>query len=320
MTAVLQTQVPLDVRSFAGLPEGGRPVGCGRIVSGHIISSENRSFGGYSGIALEDDGRTAHLVSDRGHILSLSLSYAPDGAVTDVRGGTLRRVRDSRESRRMDIEAIAPYRDGWVLAREGWEDAIFVELNDAVAVEKEKLADFTSLRPKMINRVVEAAAPVGKGLLFISESQTEEGHASILQLQGEMLSRLSPYQTAHRFAVTDAATDETTGRLFVLERAFDRLRGPRARVTVLPLAALTEPQKGVAHEPLELFRLSVLSGADNMEGLAYRLSEDGTPILLLVSDDNFNLLQRTMLMAVDLSGCDLPAAEAGARPDDEAQP
>jgi hypothetical protein len=85
------------------------------------------------------------------------------------------------------------------------------------------------------------------------------------------------------------------------------------------MAEMLDGEKDRPIQARELFRLSLLTGADNMEGVAYRRSGDGSDTLILVSDDNFHSLQRTQILSVNLSGCDLPPAETGAGGHDEAK-
>ena len=53
---------------------------------------------------------------------------------------------------------------------------------------------------------------------------------------------------------------------------------------------------GAVLEGRELARLHLPLNIDNMEGLALRQGGAGETLVYLISDDNFNPLQRTLLM------------------------
>ena len=51
-----------------------------------------------------------------------------------------------------------------------------------------------------------------------------------------------------------------------------------------------------------LLDAGMTSQIDNMEGLAVSEDEDGRTILTLVSDDNYSVLQRTLILQFALAG------------------
>ena len=52
----------------------------------------------------------------------------------------------------------------------------------------------------------------------------------------------------------------------------------------------------------EVARLTMLHGIDNLEAMELRRSDDGRLLVYLMSDDNFNLVQRTVLMSWEVTG------------------
>ncbi|MBL4758562.1 MAG: esterase-like activity of phytase family protein [Rhizobiales bacterium] len=83
------------------------------------------------------------------------------------------------------------------------------------------------------------------------------------------------------------------GRLIILERSFSFLFGPAMR---LRLVEPTELRAGRLITGRELLRAENREAIDNMEGLANHLSASGETILTLVSDNNFNDFQRTLIL------------------------
>ena len=60
----------------------------------------------------------------------------------------------------------------------------------------------------------------------------------------------------------------------------------------------------------EIAEFSMRENIDNMEGLALRRGADGKTFLYMISDDNYNPLQRTLLLMFELRHEDSVAAEA----------
>ena len=65
------------------------------------------------------------------------------------------------------------------------------------------------------------------------------------------------------------------------------------------LLALLVP--GALLEGTEIARISLPLTVDNFEGLGLRRDRDGRLLVYLISDDNFNPLQRTLLLMFRLS-------------------
>jgi hypothetical protein len=95
--------------------------------------------------------------------------------------------------------------------------------------------------------------------------------------------------------VTDCALTPK-GDLLVLERSFSRLRGAGMRIRRVPLASI---QPGAAVDGPALIEADMNYQIDNMEGLS--VHRDGSALVLtLISDDNFSIIQRTLLLQFTL--------------------
>jgi hypothetical protein len=88
------------------------------------------------------------------------------------------------------------------------------------------------------------------------------------------------------------------GSLVMIERAFDVVRGVRCRVMRFNASQVT-PGSTVQAE--ELARLASPYAVDNLEGLAATKGPRGETLLWLMSDDNFNPLQRNILLLFELT-------------------
>jgi hypothetical protein len=98
------------------------------------------------------------------------------------------------------------------------------------------------------------------------------------------------------FDVTDCAVTPR-GDLLVLERSFSRLRGVGMRIRRMALASI---QPGAIIDGPLLIEADMGYQIDNMEGLAVHREAGGVLVLTLISDDNFSMIQRTLLLQFTL--------------------
>jgi hypothetical protein len=95
------------------------------------------------------------------------------------------------------------------------------------------------------------------------------------------------------FAITDLAS-VANGDLVVLERRFRFSEGVKMRLRRIKAGTI---RPGALLDGDVLFETDDAREIDNMEGLAVHTDAEGSTILTLISDDNFNhTLQRTLLM------------------------
>ena len=97
---------------------------------------------------------------------------------------------------------------------------------------------------------------------------------------------------------TDAAALPDGGAL-VLERFFSLFGGITARITRVSAAALADPAAGTILEGEELIRLDGVLPPENYEGIA-ATRHAGRTLVAVISDDNENALQRTLLLLFEL--------------------
>jgi hypothetical protein len=260
-------------------------------------------------------------LSDRAFVMRLPITLDDGGRITDLGQATILPVEKDGgaplEKGEADLEEIHPDKDGWLITREGRHDAARLHLHDAAATLGDVLVDLSDTPALRSNKSFEAAALLSDGSwIFLSEGKTKEGHAPARHWDGKTAASSFGYLPAPGFAVTGATADPKDGWVYVLERAFDRKLGPRARVARFRATDLIE---GALIEPIELLRFGFLEGADNMEGISFYEARDGSDNLALISDDNFSDLQRTVLITFKLGVCPSTPAEAAAGADQTAQ-
>jgi hypothetical protein len=100
-----------------------------------------------------------------------------------------------------------------------------------------------------------------------------------------------------KFDVSDCAF-LPDGDLLVLQRKFSWMTGMTIRIVRVAAAALAPG--AVVNGPV-LLEADLGYEIDNMEGLAAHRDAQGATVLTLVSDDNFSLIQRTLLLQFALT-------------------
>jgi hypothetical protein len=106
------------------------------------------------------------------------------------------------------------------------------------------------------------------------------------------------------FSIVRSADYETTdlaflpsGEMLLLERRFALLRGMAARIRRFPADAIAP---GATVDGPVIFEADGAHQVDNLEGIALHRDPDGATIVTLISDNNFSVLQRTLLLEFKL--------------------
>ena len=270
---------------------------------GLVLTAKDRNFGGISGLHIFEDGQNFLAHSDRGNWLRGKLKLDRDRVVA-IENAELAPMRgpDGRSlfSRRWhDTEALAADGENFYVGIERRNQILryrfgtdgFAALGIAIQVPK-------GIRELPYNQGLEALAFVPKGmplagsLLAISERGLDpQGNIFAFILGGTSPGSFT-IRRSDNFEISDAAISPS-GHLIILERYFRFLSGIHLRIRAIPLGAI-KPNALVDGEVL------IEAGSnyeiDNMEALAITKNAAGETILTLMSDDNFNTFQRTILL------------------------
>ncbi|MDR3467446.1 MAG: esterase-like activity of phytase family protein [Xanthobacteraceae bacterium] len=273
-------------------------------VGGLALTSSYRGFGGLSALRLDAAGARFTALSDKGEWFTGRLVY---------RGRMLVGLDDV-------VAAPILGADGRPVAARGWFDTESIALDGDVAyVGIERVNQILRLDrfgqdgvrargqaiavPREIldlprNKGLEALVfvprdrPLGGTLIAISE----RGLDAAGNLRAFLIGGPSPGQFSLRrrndFDVSDAAL-LPSGDLLVLERKFNLIEGVRIRIRRIALAAIAP---GAVVDGEAIFDADLDDEVDNMEGLDVHRTADGDIMLTMISDDNFSLLQRTLLL------------------------
>jgi hypothetical protein len=85
----------------------------------------------------------------------------------------------------------------------------------------------------------------------------------------------------------------------LLERRYSPARGVAVRIRRVPLAAIKE---GALVDGAILIEADLAYQVDNMEGMAVSRDAAGETVITLVSDDNFSVIQRNLLLQFTFAG------------------
>lgn len=291
---------------FAPMPlvhkgEAPAKVGALAFLGAWDVKSENMDFGGFSALTALLDGRLL-AVSDAG----IMVGFVPPGTNTTGRNFIAPlpgAFGDDVSFRDRDSEGLA-------YDAESGRVWISYEGNPAIRRMVPSFARIDGVaRPSVIrawkgNSGAEAMVRLADGrfLLFSEGSDRADGSYDAILFSGDPVDVTTRafrfgYRPPSGYNPTDAV-QLPGGRLLILNRQIGFPDGFTAKLTTLDPDAIAE---GKAMKGRVIATLSPPLLVDNMEGLALT-QEQGRTIIWMISDNNFNIFQRTLLMKFALDG------------------
>ncbi len=287
------------------LTEAGEPKAPLKFLGGISLTSDDKRFGGLSGIDMLD-AETALIISDSGWFVRARLvhengrlvgiadaeldSLFPDGNTekevgdaedvaldpTDRTRGVIVRERQANAMLTFDLEGGRP--TNFVPKRVGAPDSI---LRSNKGLESVAYAPATS--------------PLAGEIITIAEDPPRGAK----DIPG-WVAGVGAFQVVRRndFDISSARF-LPDGDLMLLERRYSPAWGIAMRLRRIPGDTV---KVGARLDGEILLEAGMTSQIDNMEGVAVSQDEDGRTILTLVSDDNYSILQRTLILQFALGG------------------
>jgi hypothetical protein len=275
---------------------------------GLVLSSSSGRFGGISGLQVQPDGARFIAITDRGWWLRGRLVHdgeRPTG------------IADAEMA-----QMIGP--DGRALAARGWYDTealaqdggtIYVAIErvhrivrfnygrDGLRARATPITVPAAFRSLPNNRGIESLVFVPRGLplagalIAISERALDQaGNIRGFIIGGPKPGSFTVRRSAD-FDISDAAL-LPAGDLLLLERKFSWTGGLWIRLRRIPLA---EVRPDAVLEGTVLLEVDLGYEIDNMEGLSVHRGAGGQIVLTMISDDNFSMIQRTLLLQFTLA-------------------
>ncbi|KYG22449.1 twin-arginine translocation pathway signal [Bradyrhizobium sp. AT1] len=277
--------------------------------SGLVLTSPYRGFGGLSGLRLDARGERFLAVSDQGGWFTGAIRYA-DGKMTglaDVEAAPLLGAegRPITEKRLWwDSESIA--RDG-SLVYIGLERVNQILRYDfakgGTRARGEVMPVPPGVRKLPSNKGLEALVVVPKGqplagtlIAFSERGLDADGNLTAFLIGGPTPGQFS-VRRIEKYDISDAVL-LPSGELLILERKFSWFTGVNIRIRAIPLKSIAP---GALVDGPALFVADLGQEIDNMEGIDAHVTADGETVLTLISDDNFSMLQRTLLLQFTLA-------------------
>ncbi|MGY4232547.1 hypothetical protein ACVIIW_001494 [Bradyrhizobium sp. USDA 4449] len=280
--------------------------------SGLVLTSPHRGFGGLSALRfLDDKGERFLSLSDQGTWFTGAIRYSggkmaglDDVEAAPMLNGEGRPITEKRLW--YDTESLA--RDG-SLVYVGLERVNQIMRFDfakgGTRARGEVLPTPQAIRKLPYNKGLEALVFVprdmkGQPLAGTLIAMSEGGFDADGNLIGFLLGGPSPGQFSIRRSDKQFISDAVllpSSELLILERKFSWFTGINIRIRSLPLKAIAP---GALVDGPVVFEADLGHEIDNMEGIDFHVTPDGETVLTMVSDDNFSMLQRTLLLQFTL--------------------
>ena len=278
-------------------------------LGGLILTSPDPRFGGLSGLTFSADGTTLIAVSDHGFWVTFEPRRDAGGRLTSVANARIDSLRDEggqplATKRLTDAEAVERMADdGFVVSFERahrlWRYEPYAVAGDwAPPARATPLGNLPGNERWPVNGGIEAVAAL-PGDRFLAVSEDARNVTGDLRgwLVEKGQSRPVTYAATGDFQPTDFAL-LPSGDVLALERAFSPLAGASARLQIIARQTI---RPGGYLKGREIARIKPPLTTDNFEGLAVTEDGDGSTLIYVISDDNYSVLQRTLLFLFRLA-------------------
>ena len=303
-TATTVTAIPIDFdRENPSRREFGKLI----FRAGLNLFAKSIYFGGYSAMAIDPTGHSLLAISDAGTWMRATLNY--DGrklkGLSDVSLGPLlgadgKPLRDDvlRDSEGMTLidgdttqgTAYVSFERKHRIAGYSFTAAKFGPPTGTIPLPPTSKGMTANSGLEAITMIPTGAL---KGTLVIFAEHLTDKNGN---LRGWLIGGPAPGEIVLKrlagFDITDAAA-LPDGGIVVLERKFNYSEGIQMRIRRI---AASELRRGAPIMGEVLLEANDSLNIDNMEAIAATRASSGETVLTLMSDDNFSVIQRTLIM------------------------
>jgi hypothetical protein len=306
----LPVRITVDAKpitSFSAAASDQRRFGRLEYLGGLELKSPYSEFGGFSAIRVGPDGEHFVSLTDKGRWLTARIVYERDRPIGIV-DATM-------------APMLGP--DGRTLASRGWYDTESLAERDGwfyVGIERvNRIVRFDFARQGLLARAEVVPGPPAilqlpnnkglEALAFASRHSrlagaliafSERGLDANGNLKAFLIGGATPGEFSVKrrddFDISDSAI-LPSGDVLLLERRFTWWTGIAMRLRRITIADIAP---GMLVDGIDLLFADMGYQIDNMEGLSVHTDANGETILTLISDDNFSMLQRTVLLQFKL--------------------
>lgn len=281
-------------------------------LGGLELKSQAAKFGGLSSLLVSDDLLRLTAASDDGQWFRADLRYDKKGRLVGLSNAAMTPITDLKgkplaDKRQRDAESLTRHTSGDLL--------VSFERNHRVwRYPADPFADSTAptalptplpLTTTFGNGGIESLVTLRDGrVLAITEAQELSGGAN--QVAAYLWNGKAPtgdttwaslrFQREGAFKPTGAAS-LPNGDILVLERSYTPIIGVAMRLRRIAEADIA-PGKTLKGEEVAVLRPPL--AVDNMEGIDVKRGPNGETLIYLLSDNNFNIIQRNLLLLFEL--------------------
>lgn len=278
-------------------------VGALQFLGGIELRSRHPNFGGLSGMNVSKNGKRLSLVTDKGWWVTLQPIHDQRGYLVDARNGQIGKLltpsgKPISDSGSGDGEAIARHGDAFVVSFESDRKMyLYPPGENPLALKPRALRLPSALKGAPSNGQIEALTMLKGGRLFALTEKFAHGEKAVIGwITQNRAWRQIVYQRSGKFFPTGAAT-LPDGDVILLERRFNWLAGVASRIVristskILPGARIRGSEIAVLEPPFIV---------ENFEAIDIRTGPKGETLIYILSDDNFQSIQRNLLLLFQL--------------------
>jgi hypothetical protein len=270
---------------------------------GLVLKSTDKDFGGLSGLTISPDGQSILAISDHGYWFRARLNYA-SGRMTSLSDAEIGAIlgadgKPLYQRGWYDVESVTEWNGKHCVGIERVNEVVCLDFRkDGMLARGQPIVTMPFVKTLPRNQGLEALAGIpagqelGGALLLISERGLDQDGNFLAGMIGGprpgpfTVKRIPPFDNTDATVMPD-------GDVLLLERRFSILGGLGMRIRRLKQSAI---KPGALVDGPVLIEADGAQEIDNMEGIAVHRAANGETIVTIISDDNFLMIQRTVLL------------------------